>query len=97
MTTQPQIQRTFTAVRAALPTMNAAAFDAELMAIIQAPALDLAALDDCLTGWWRITERVTRDREDWQRMHEEAERIRTGQRPAGPALSSVLARRRVSP
>jgi hypothetical protein len=36
----PRIERTFTAVRAALPTANTAAFDAELEAITQAPVVD---------------------------------------------------------
>jgi hypothetical protein len=40
----PRIERTFTAVRAALPAANVAAFDTELEAITHAPVVDLAAL-----------------------------------------------------
>jgi Family of unknown function (DUF6247) len=91
----PQIERTFTAVRAALPGANVAAFDAELEAITCAPVVDLAALDDFLSSWWRIATRAAADPDDWQRMHQEAEQLRSGGRPAGPALAEVLARRGV--
>ncbi|MBX6381811.1 MAG: hypothetical protein IRZ07_02365 [Microbispora sp.] len=90
-----EIERTFTAVRAALPAGNVAAFDAELEAITHAPVVDLAALDDFLSGWWRIATRACRQPQDWQRMNEEAEQIRSGKRPAGPTLAEVLARRGV--
>ncbi|MFI7048770.1 DUF6247 family protein [Streptosporangium sandarakinum] len=89
----PAIERTFTAVRAALPAANVTAFDAELAAIAHADVVDLAALDDFLTGWWRIAVRAAADPDDRQRMHAEAERIRSGRRPAGPSLAEVLARR----
>jgi hypothetical protein len=92
---RPQIERTFTAVRAALPGANVAAFDAELEAITRAPVVDLAALDDFLSSWWRIATRAAADPDDWQRMHEEAEQLQSGGRPAGPALAEVLARRGV--
>ncbi|MFC4590289.1 DUF6247 family protein [Sphaerisporangium corydalis] len=36
--------------------------------------VDLAALDDFLTGWWRIAARAVADPDDWQRMHAEASR-----------------------
>lgn len=49
--------RTFTAVRAALPVANVAAFDTQLEAITHAPVVDLAALDEFLSGWWRIATR----------------------------------------
>lgn len=39
----PQVERTFAAVRTALPGANLAAFDAELEAITHAPVVDLAA------------------------------------------------------
>ncbi|GGO01169.1 hypothetical protein GCM10010116_02050 [Microbispora rosea subsp. aerata] len=90
-----EIERTFTAVRAALPAVNVAAFDAELEAITRAPVVDLAALDDFLSGWWRIATRAAQDPQDWQRMHEEAKQIESGKRPAGPTLAEVLARRGV--
>lgn len=92
---RPQIERTFTAVRAALPGANVAAFDAELEAITRAPVVDLAALDDFLSSWWRIATRAAADPADWQRMHEEAEQIQSGGRTAGPTLVEVLARRGV--
>lgn len=92
---QPQIERTFTAVRAALPAGNVAAFDAELEAITHAPVVDLAALDDFLSAWWRIATRAIGDPGDWQRMHQEAEELQSGARPAGRTLAEVLARRGV--
>ncbi|MEU0569267.1 DUF6247 family protein [Nonomuraea sp. NPDC005983] len=91
----PRIERTFTAVRAALPAANAAAFDAELEAITHAPVVDLAALDDFLSSWWRIATRAAADPADWQHMHEEAEQLQSGARTAGPTLAEVLARRGV--
>lgn len=89
----PEIERTFTAVRAALPAANVAAFNAELEAITHADVVDLAALDDFLSGWWRIATRAARDPQDWQRMHTEAEEVFSGRRSTGPALAEVLARR----
>ena len=86
----PHIERTFTAVRAALPAANVAAFDTELEAITHAPVVDLAALDEFLSGWWRIATRAAADPADWQRMHQEAEQF-----SAGPTLAEVLGRRGV--
>ena len=91
----PHIERTFTAVRAALPAANVAAFDTELEAINHAPVVDLAALDDFLSGWWRIATRAAADPADWQRMHQEAEQLQSGARSAGPTLAEVLGRRGV--
>ncbi|GAA4201963.1 DUF6247 family protein [Microbispora amethystogenes] len=91
----PQIERTFTAVRAALPSANVAAFDAELEEITHAPVVNLAALDDFLSAWWRIAARATADPSDWHRMHREAEQLQSGARAAGPTLAEVLARRGV--
>ncbi|WP_055483774.1 DUF6247 family protein [Sphaerimonospora mesophila] len=91
----PQIERTFTAVRAALPPANVAAFDAELEEITHAPVVNLAALDDFLSAWWRIATRAAADPADWQRMHREAEQLQSGARTAGPTLAEVLARREV--
>jgi Family of unknown function (DUF6247) len=91
----PRIERTFTAVRAALPAANVAAFDTELEAITHAPVVDLPALDDFLSGWWRIATRAAADPADWQRMHQEAEQLQSGARPAGPTLTEVLGRRGV--
>jgi hypothetical protein len=90
-----RIERTFTAVRAALPGGNVAAFDAELEAITQASIVDLAALDDFLSGWLRIATRAAADPADWQRMHQEADQLQSGARPAGPTLAEVLRRRGV--
>jgi hypothetical protein len=91
----PHIERTFSAVRAALPAANVTAFDAELEGITQAPIVDLAALDDFLSGWWRIATRAAADPADWQRMHREADHLQSGARPAGATLAEVLARRGV--
>jgi len=91
----PHIERTFTAVRAALPTANVTAFDTELEAITHAPVADLAALDEFLSGWWRIATRAAADPADWQRMHQEAEQLQSGARTAGPTLAQVLGRRGV--
>lgn len=93
----PHIERTFTAVRATLPAVNVAAFDTELEAITRAPVVDLAALDDFLTGWWRIATRAAGDPADWQRMHQEAEQIQSGVRSPGPTLAEVLSRRGIHP
>jgi hypothetical protein len=90
---RPHIERTFTAVRAALPGDCAAAFDAELEAITRAPVVGLAALDEFLSGWHRIATRAAADPADWQRMHREAGQLESGARPAGPALAEVLGRR----
>ncbi|WP_019635100.1 DUF6247 family protein [Actinomadura atramentaria] len=90
---RPPIERTFTAVRSALPEPNAAAFDAELEAITSAPVVDLAALDGFLSAWWRIAVRAAADPADWQRMNREAGEIEAGARPVGPTLEQVLARR----
>lgn len=92
---QPQIERSFTAVRAALPVANVAAFDAELEKITHAPVVDLEALDDFLSSWWRIATRAVTDPADWQRMHQEADQLQSGARTAGPTLAEVLARRGV--
>ena len=89
------IERTFTAVRAALPAANVDAFDADQEAITDAPVVDLAALDGFLSAWWRIATRATVDPADWQRMHREAEQLQSGARPAGPTLAEVLGRRGV--
>ena len=90
---QAHIERTFTAVRAALPTTNVAAFDAELAAIAHGPVINLAELDDFLSGWWRIATRAATDPADWQRMHQEASQLQSGVRSAGPTLAEVLGRR----
>ena len=91
----PGIERTFTAVRAALPSVNAAAFDAQLDAITQAPVVDLAALDEFLAAWHRIATRAAADPDDWARMHQTATEIEAGTRPLGPTMAEVLARRGV--
>jgi hypothetical protein len=46
-----------------------------------------------MTGWWRIATRAAADPAGWQRMHEEADQIQSGARPAGPTLAEVLSRR----
>ena len=89
----PRIERIFTAVRGALPAANVAAFDSELEAITHASVVDVATLDDFLSGWWRIATRAAADPANWQRMHHEAEQLQSGTRPAGPTLAEVLGRR----
>lgn len=79
---------TFTAIRAALPHANAVAFDAELEEIT-----DLAALDGFLSPWRRIATRAADDPGDWRRMHEEADQLLSGGRPAARTLAEVLGRR----
>ncbi|MEV4187114.1 hypothetical protein AB0J28_37375 [Streptosporangium canum] len=91
-TDQVAIERTFTAVRTALPAVNSAAFDAELVRITHASLSDPAALDDFLTGWWRIATRAAQDSEDWLRMHAEAEQIRSDQCLPGTPPAEILAR-----
>ncbi|WP_419723278.1 DUF6247 family protein [Streptosporangium roseum] len=59
--------------------------------------MNLAALDDFLTSWWRIAARAAQDREDRQRMHDEAEQIRSGQRSSGTPPAEILARRPPQP
>lgn len=88
-----QIERSFAAVRAALPAENAAAFDAELKRITSAPVVNMAALDEFLAGWHRIAVRIARDPEDWARVLQVGRELEAGTRPKGPLLSEVLARR----
>ena len=78
-----------------LARRHVAAFDTELEAITHAPVVDLAALDEFLSGWWRIATRAAADPADWQRMHQEAEQLQSGARSAGPTLAEVLGRRGV--
>jgi hypothetical protein len=47
------------------------------------------------SGWWRIATRAAADPAGWQRMHQEAEQVQSGARPAGPTLAEVLGRRGV--
>jgi LmbE family N-acetylglucosaminyl deacetylase len=61
----PHIERTFTAVRAAVPAANVATFDTELEAITHAPVADLAAPHESLSGWLRIATRAAADPADW--------------------------------
>lgn len=89
------IERTFTAVRAALPAANVAAFDAELASIAHGPVVNLTELDDFLAAWWRIATRAATDPADWQRMHQEAGQLQSGVRSTGPTLAEVLGRRGV--
>jgi hypothetical protein len=92
---RPYVERTFTAVRAAVPAANVAAFDTELEAITHASVVDLAALEEFLSGWWRIATRAAAEPADWQRMHQDAEQFQSVARSAGPTLAEVLGRRGV--
>jgi hypothetical protein len=78
-----------------LPAANVAAFDAQLEAITHLPVVDLAALDEFLSGWWRIATRAAADPADWQRMRQEADQLQSGERSAAPTLAEVLGRRGV--
>lgn len=88
----PRVERTFAAVRAALPPESVPAFDSQLAQI----KVDPPVLDRFLSAWHRIASRYAADPEDWRLMHEEAAAIMSGERPLGPALAEVLARRRSS-
>jgi hypothetical protein len=63
-----------------------------LEAITHAPVVDLAALDEFLSGWWRIATRAAADPAGWQRMRQEADQLHSGARSAGPTLAEVLGR-----
>lgn len=90
---RPLVERTFTGVRAALPAESVSAFESQLAQIAHADVVDLAALDSFLAAWHRIVTRAAADPEDWRLMHEEAAAIESGERPLGPTLAEVLARR----
>lgn len=89
----PRVERTFTAIRAALPPESVTAFEGQLAAIAHADLVDLAALDRFLSTWHGIVSRYVADPEDWALMHREAAEIEAGTRPLGPPLAEVLARR----
>ena len=93
---RPRIERTFTAVRAALPGDSAAAFDAELEAITSAPVVGLAALDEFLSAWHRIATRAAADPADWQRMNQAADELLSGKRRPRLLLSGIPGERGVS-
>ena len=93
---RPRIERTFTAVRAALPADNAAAFDAQLEAIASAAVVNLADLDEFLSAWHRIATRASADPEDWQRMNQAADEIESGARQPGLLLSDILGERGIN-
>jgi hypothetical protein len=92
----PRIERTFTAVRAALPAENAAAFDAQLEAIAGAPVVDLAELDEFLSAWHRIATRAAADPDGWQRMNQAADELLSGRRRPGRTMAEVLADRGIA-
>lgn len=91
----PPVERSFTAIRAALPRENAAAFDAELETITSVPVLNLAALDEFLTAWQRIATRAVADPAAWQRMNRVADELLSGRREPGRPMAEVLAERGV--
>jgi hypothetical protein len=90
---RPLVERTFTAVRAALPAESVSAFESQLAQIARADTVDLVELDRFLSTWHGIVSRYVGDPEDWRLMHEEAAAIESGERPRGPTLAEVLARR----
>ncbi|MET8332270.1 hypothetical protein [Streptosporangium canum] len=57
----------------------------------------MVALDGFLPRWWRIATRAAQNRGGWQRMHDEAEQIRSGQRSPGTPPAGILARRPSQP
>ena len=85
------VERSFAAVRAALPAENAAAFDAEFARIASGPVTDFAAVDEFLAGWHRIALRITGDPEDWQRVLHLAADLESGARQPGRPMAEVLA------
>jgi hypothetical protein len=89
----PRIERSFAAVRAALPAENATAFDAEFARITSGTVTDFAAVDEFLAGWHRIATRIASDPEDWARVLQIGRELEAGTRQPGPLLSEVLARR----
>jgi hypothetical protein len=92
--THPRIARAFTGVRAALPPANVPPFDAQLEVIAHAPVVDLAALDDFLSGWLRIATRAAADPAYCQRMRQEAEQLQSVRARRVP-LADVPGRRGV--
>jgi len=66
-----------------------------LEAITHAPVVDLAALDDFLSGWRHTATRAAADPADWPCMHQEAGQLQSGARSAGPTLAEVPGRRGV--
>ena len=88
---RPLVERSFTAVRAALPAESVSAFEAQLAEIARADPVDLAELDRFLASWHGIVSRYAGDPEDWALMHREAAEITAGTRPKGRHLSEVIA------
>ena len=87
----PLVERSFTAVRAALPPESVPAFESQLAQIAHADPVDLAALDRFLTSWHGIASRYVGDPEDWALMHQEAAELEAGTRRPGRLLSEVIA------
>jgi Family of unknown function (DUF6247) len=87
----PRVERTFSAVRAALPAESVSAFESQLAEIAHADTVDLAELDSFLSTWHGIVSRYTGDPEDWALMHREAREIMAGTRPKGRPMAEVLA------
>jgi hypothetical protein len=87
----PLVERSFTAVRAALPAENAAAFDAEFARIAGGPVTDFAAVDEFLAGWHRIAARIAGDPGDWKRVLRLAADLESGARQPGRPMAEVLA------
>lgn len=88
---RPLVERSFSAVRAALPAENAAAFDAEFARIVSGPITDFAVVDEFLAGWHRIATRIVSDPEDWARVLQIGRELEAGTRPKGRPMAEVLA------
>lgn len=93
----PGVDRSFTAVRAALPAEQAAAFDVQLAEITRAEVPDLGELDRFLEGWHRTAAMIAADPEDWERVNRAAGAINAGTRPLGRTMAEVLAERGIAP
>lgn len=90
----PVIDKTFTAVRAALfHPADLAQFDAEYAEITVTPAVPMAALDEFLTRWWRTAIVANRDPADWIDVVETAGKLHTGELSPGRDLADIIAER----
>jgi len=87
------IERTFSAVREALPPESVTAFEAGFRKAAGGTMTGFTAVDSFLSTWHGIVSRYAADPEDWALMHREAGEIAAGTRPKGPLLAEVLARR----
>lgn len=101
MTAQPHepgtdtpIDRTFTAVRAALfHPDDVAEFEAEYAELTSRPTVAMAALDEFLTRWWQTAIVANRDRDDWAQVLRLREQLRRGEQVQTRDLADLAAER----